>query len=56
MIAMHPGKPPLVMTQYRKHILACKRKMGSARGLIHYKRLVETYLWAKRVVIGEREA
>jgi hypothetical protein len=36
------------MRQYRRHILACKRKWGTARGLIHYKALLQTYLWAKR--------
>lgn len=47
-LGFHPGDPSLVMSQYRKHILSCKRKWGTARGLVHYKRIVQTYLWAKR--------
>lgn len=51
---MHPGSPQLVMSQYRRHILACKRKFGTARGLFHYCAYIDTYLWAKRQVIGAR--
>jgi hypothetical protein len=43
----HPGDPRLVMVQYRRHILSCKRKWGSARSLIHHRKIVQTYLWAK---------
>lgn len=48
----HPGKPALVMRQYRRHIMDCKHKWGSARGLIHYRQLLETYLAAKRLVVN----
>lgn len=44
----HP-QPSHVMRVYRAHILGCKRKWGSARGLIHYRRIVDEYLAAKRV-------
>lgn len=44
----HPDRKH-VMRQYRRHILACKRKWGTARGLIQYRAYVETYLWAKRI-------
>lgn len=47
----HPGKPALVMSQYRRHILSSKKRWGTARGLIHYRQLVETYLAAKRLVV-----
>lgn len=49
----HPHPDPAhVMRQYRKHILSFKRKKGTARGLIHYKGFVQTYLAAKRLVIA----
>jgi len=44
----HPGDPAHVMRQYRRHILSCKAKWGTARGLVHYRAIVQTYLWAKR--------
>jgi hypothetical protein len=50
---MHPGNPHLVMTQYRRRILSCKKRWSTARGLIHYKVLVQTYLWAKRQVLSK---
>jgi hypothetical protein len=43
----HPDKRH-VMSQYRRHIMNCKKKWSSARGLIHYRALVATYLAAKR--------
>ena len=43
----HPDKLH-VRRQYRRHILSSKRKFGSARALIHYRELIETYLWTKR--------
>jgi hypothetical protein len=43
----HPNKAHVV-SQYRRHILSSKRKFGSARALIHYRQILETYLWAKR--------
>jgi hypothetical protein len=42
----HPD-PSHVMRVYRAHILKCKRKWGTARGLIHYRALIEEYLAAK---------
>lgn len=46
---MHPHPNKLhVRRRYRAHILACKRKWGSARGLIHYRKIIETYLWTKK--------
>lgn len=48
----HPGKPELVMARYRRHILGCKKKWGTARSLIHYRALLDEYLAAKRVVIA----
>lgn len=48
----HPHPDPAhVMRQYRKHVLAFKRKCGTARGLIHYRAIVDTYLQAKRDVM-----
>ena len=49
----HPGRPQLVMTQYRRHILSAKKRYGSARSLIHYRRFIESYLWAKRQVLAK---
>jgi hypothetical protein len=43
----HPDKRH-VMRSYRQYILACKKRWGTARGLIHYRGIVETYLGAKR--------
>lgn len=39
-----------VMERYRAHILGCKRKWGTARGLIHYRAFIAEYLAAKREV------
>lgn len=47
---MHPGEPRHVMRCYRKYILHCKNKWGTARGLIHYRRIVGAYLHAKRLL------
>ncbi len=50
---MHPHPDPLhVRKRYRRHILASKKKWGSARGLIHYRKIVRTYLWTKGVYVG----
>jgi hypothetical protein len=49
----HPDSAHIMRT-YRRHILACKRKWSTARGLIHYTGFVQTYLWAKRKVHNER--
>jgi hypothetical protein len=42
----HPDKEH-VMSQYRRHILTCKKKWGTARGLIHYRSIVNEYLRCK---------
>jgi hypothetical protein len=36
------------MRTYRRHILACKKKWGTARGLIHYRTFIQEYLECKR--------
>jgi hypothetical protein len=46
----HPDKRH-VMTVYRRHILGSKRKWRTARGLIHYRAIVQEYLACKRFVI-----
>lgn len=53
--AVHPhhNKAHLV-SQYRKHILSCKRRWSTARGLVHYRKIVATYLWAKRELLSSR--
>lgn len=43
----HPDKLHVVRA-YRRYILDRKRKWSSARGLIHYRAIVETYLACKR--------
>jgi hypothetical protein len=49
----HPHPDPRhVMRVYRRHLLGCKRKWSTARGLIHYKGLVRTYLAAKRAALS----
>ena len=47
----HPSRRH-VMECYRGHILGCKRKWGTARGLIHYRAIVAEYLAAKRDVVS----
>jgi hypothetical protein len=42
----HPDKLH-VRRQYRRHIMASKKKWGTARSLIHYRQIVEAYLWSK---------
>jgi len=56
------------MRTYRTHILSVKRKQGAqlapddrrrrkqARGLIHYKGIVDEYLAAKRIVVARSRA
>jgi len=44
----HPDRLYLLRT-YRQHILSCKRKWKTARGLFHYRQFIDTYLWAKRL-------
>lgn len=43
----HPDKAH-VRRCYRGHILACKRKWGTARGLFHYRAFIDAYLWSKK--------
>lgn len=40
-----------IMQSYRAYILGCKRKFGTARGLIHYRDYLQAYLEAKREVL-----
>jgi hypothetical protein len=46
----HPNKRH-VMIAMRQFILGFKRRNKSARSLVHYKDLIQTYLTAKRAVI-----
>lgn len=51
----HPHPDPRhVMRTYRKHILATKKKFGSARALMHYLQFVQTYLHCKRIYLHGR--
>jgi hypothetical protein len=43
----HPDKQHVVLC-YRKFILSCKRKFGTARSQVHYLDIMRTYLRAKR--------
>lgn len=51
-LGFHTGDPRLVMSQYRRHILSCKKRWSSARSLVHHRRFIESYLWAKRQVLN----
>lgn len=52
-MSSHPHPNTLhVRKQIRRHIMNCKHKFGSARSLIHYRRLIRTYLWTKGVYVG----
>ena len=42
------------MRTYRAYILGCKRKFGTARGLVHYLDYLQSYLEAKREVVSSR--
>lgn len=44
-----------IMMVYRRHLLGSKKKWGTARGLIHYRALLESYLKAKRAVLAGLE-
>lgn len=49
----HPHPDPRhIMVHYRKFLLGVKRVKGSARGLIHYKRILYEYAAAKELVIN----
>lgn len=47
-----PGDPAIAMSQYRLRILNFKREYGTARSLVHHRKLIESYLWAKRRVLA----
>jgi hypothetical protein len=47
----HPDKRH-VMVAYRQFILGTKRKFGTARSFVHYKDIIQSYLTAKRQVLG----
>lgn len=42
----HPDKAHIMRT-YRRHIMASKRKFGSARSLIHYRAFLQEYISCK---------
>jgi len=44
-----------IMSVYRRHLLGSKKKWGTARGLIHYRSFVDSYLLAKRAVLAGQE-
>ena len=46
----HPSRRH-VMVAYRRYILGCKARWGTARGLVHYRAIVGEYLAAKRDVV-----
>jgi hypothetical protein len=51
----HPHPDPAhILRVYRGHILGSKRKWRTARGLIHYRELIEIYLAAKREARRQR--
>lgn len=55
-LGYHTGDPRLVMRQYRRHIMNSKKRWSSARSLCNYAGFIESYLWAKRLVIAARRA
>ena len=55
-VLCHPHQSPRhVMQRYRAHILGSKRKWGTARGLVHYRDYLRTYLIAKWLCYRYRE-
>jgi hypothetical protein len=53
----HPHKNPAhVMIRYRRHIMSCKKKWSSARGLIHYKEFIREYLAAKHLYLSVKRS
>lgn len=51
----HPSREH-IMRSYRRYLLGCKAKFGTARSQVHYRDLVNEYLAAKRDVIAARRA
>lgn len=49
----HPSREH-IMRSYRRYLLSCKAKYGTARSQVHYRDLLYEYLSAKRDVIAER--
>jgi hypothetical protein len=49
----HPDKLH-VLKAMRRHILGAKKSFGTARSLVHYHELLETYLTAKRQHLAGR--
>lgn len=48
----HPHPDPAhVMRCYRGYLMKAKRQFGGCRSLIHYRRLLDEYLAAKRLVV-----
>jgi hypothetical protein len=56
--ARHPGDRRTIMIAYRRYILTRRKAFNggkrAARALVHYRELIDTYLWAKRQVIHGR--
>jgi hypothetical protein len=50
----HPN-PAHVARVYRKTLVGTKRKFGTARGLIHYRQYVQTYLHCKRLTMNGKD-
>jgi hypothetical protein len=42
------------MLAYRRYILGCKKKYGTARSQVHYRELLQQYLVAKRGFIAKK--
>jgi len=49
----HPDRRH-IMVVYRRYILSRKQRFGTARGLMHYRAIVDEYLEAKRDVLEHR--
>lgn len=51
----HPSREH-VMRAYRRFLLGCIAKFGTARSQVHYRNWLNEYLEAKRDVIAQRRA
>lgn len=47
-MAQYGDDPRHLMLAYRRYVLGCKKKFGTARSQVHYRDLVAAYLEAKR--------
>mgnify|MGYP001100936594 CR=1 FL=1 len=48
--------PGYVMRVYRRYVLGVKRKFGTARSLVLYRKIIQGYLEAKRAYLAARRA